>query len=90
MATSPTCSPNWRAFLVPRSSLRIATRTSSSSLSSPPGFVADLLATVQVRYPNVPIVFCGTRPLAEEWVYRFLGAALAFLTAELQAEEDNP
>ena len=31
-----------------------------------PGFVADLLATVQIRYPNVPIVFCDTRPLAEE------------------------
>jgi ERCC4-type nuclease len=42
-----------------------------------PGFVADLLAQVQVRYPNVPIVFCETRPLAEEWTFRFLGAALA-------------
>jgi hypothetical protein len=47
-----------------------------------PGFVADLLATVQARYPAAPIVFCETRPLAEEWTYRFLGAALAFITAE--------
>src|SRR5205807_3202846 len=28
------------------------------------GFVPDLLAAVQVRYPSVPIVFCDTRPLA--------------------------
>jgi hypothetical protein len=43
-----------------------------------PGFVPELLATVQIRYPAVPIVFCDTRPLAEEWTYRFLGAALAY------------
>ena len=42
-----------------------------------PGFVLDLLARVQVRYPNVPIVFAGTRALAEEWTFRFLGAARA-------------
>jgi hypothetical protein len=39
--------------------------------------VAEMLAGAQVRYPNVPIVFCETRPLAQEWAYRFLGAALA-------------
>ena len=42
-----------------------------------PGFIADLLGAMQVRYPQVPIVFCDTRPLAEEWTFRFLGAALA-------------
>ena len=42
-----------------------------------PGWAVDLLARLQVRYPTVPIVFCETRPLAEEWTYRFLGAALA-------------
>ncbi len=47
-----------------------------------PGFVADLLATVQVRYPSIPIVFCETRPLAEEWTFRFLGAALAYTQAQ--------
>ncbi len=47
-----------------------------------PGFVADLHAAVQVRYPSVPMVFCDTRPLAEEWTYRFLGAALAYAQAE--------
>ena len=42
-----------------------------------PGFVTEMLAALSVRYPTVPIHFCETRPLAEEWTYRFLGAALA-------------
>jgi ERCC4 domain len=42
-----------------------------------PGFVVELLAAVQVRYPSVPVLFCETRPLAEDWTFRFLGAALA-------------
>lgn len=48
-----------------------------------PGFVLDLLARLQVRYPTVPVVFCGTRKLAEEWTYRFLGAARAEAVGEL-------
>jgi hypothetical protein len=44
-----------------------------------PGFVADLLGALAVRYPSVPVVFCDTRPLAQEWAYRFLGAAVAQL-----------
>ena len=40
-----------------------------------PALVADGLAEVQVRWPNVPIVFCETPQLAEEWTYRFLAAA---------------
>jgi len=47
-----------------------------------PSMVAEMLAAAQVRYPNVPIVFCETRPLAQEWAYRFLGAALAFADEE--------
>lgn len=41
-----------------------------------------MLAAAQVRYPNVPIVFCENRALAQEWTYRFLGAALAFAAEE--------
>jgi ERCC4-type nuclease len=52
-------------------------------------FVLELLARLQVRYPNVPIVFCETRPLAEEWTYRFLGAALAQLEAETGINPDE-
>jgi hypothetical protein len=37
---------------------------------------AEQLAEVQARFPSVPIVFCETRPLAEEWTYRWLGACL--------------
>jgi hypothetical protein len=41
-----------------------------------PSAVAEWLAEAAVRYPSVPIMFCDTRQLAEEWTYRFLGAAL--------------
>lgn len=40
-----------------------------------PAVVADGLAELQIRWPNVPIVFCENRQLAEEWTYRFLAAA---------------
>jgi len=45
-----------------------------------PGWLLDLVARLQVRYPGVPIVFADSRPLAEEWTFRFLGAARAELT----------
>ena len=47
-----------------------------------PALVADGLAEVQVRWPEVPIVFCETRQLAEEWTYRFLAAARAWAETE--------
>jgi hypothetical protein len=37
-----------------------------------PATVADGLAELQIRYPAIPIVFCETRKLAEEWTYRYL------------------
>lgn len=40
-----------------------------------PAVVADGLAELQIRWPNVAIVFCENRTLAEEWTYRFLAAA---------------
>jgi hypothetical protein len=43
-----------------------------------PAVVAEGLAEAQVRFPSVPIVFAETRPLAQEWTYRFLGAAIAY------------
>lgn len=36
-----------------------------------PALVADGLAELPVRWPNVPIVFCENRKLAEERTYRF-------------------
>ena len=50
-----------------------------------PAVVAEGLAEAQVRFPEVPIVFCETRPLAQEWAYRFLGAAVEHLGTEQQA-----
>ncbi len=40
-----------------------------------PSVVVEGLAEAQVRFPSVPIVFCENRALAQEWSYRFLGAA---------------
>jgi hypothetical protein len=47
-----------------------------------PAMVAEMLAAAQVRYPNVPVVFCENRQLAQEWTYRFLGAAAAYADEE--------
>lgn len=51
-----------------------------------PAIVADGLAELQVRYPAVPIVFCETRKLAEEWTYRYLAAAHVWTGTETAAE----
>ena len=47
-----------------------------------PAVVADGLAELQIRWPNVAIVFCETRQLAEEWTYRFLAAAHTWAITE--------
>jgi len=47
-----------------------------------PALVADGLAELQVRWPGIPLVFCETRPLAEEWTYRYLAAAYVWATGE--------
>jgi hypothetical protein len=52
-----------------------------------PGFVADLLARVQVRWPSVPVFFAETRPLGEEWTYRFLAAAASEDVADARVRE---
>lgn len=50
-----------------------------------PAVVADGLAELQVRWPMIPIVFCETRALAEEWTYRYLAAAHAWAQTEVAA-----
>jgi ERCC4-type nuclease len=52
-----------------------------------PALVADGIAECQIRWPNVPIVFCDTRSLAEEWTYRYLAAALTWASTESAALE---
>ena len=41
-----------------------------------PSILLEGLGEAHVRFPAVPIVFAETRPLAQEWTYRFFGAAL--------------
>ena len=48
--------------------------------------MADGLAEAQVRFPSVPIMFCETRSLAQEWAYRFLGAASLELASHPAAD----
>ena len=64
---------------IPRAALVVEERYSSllKLPHAPTGYLPDLLARVQVRYPEIQIVFAETRPLAEEWTFRYLGAALA-------------
>jgi len=52
-----------------------------------PALVADGLAELQMRWPSVPVVFCETRQLAEEWTYRFLAAARVWAETETAAIE---
>ena len=52
-----------------------------------PALIADGLAECQVRWPEVAIVFCETRQLAEEWTYRYLAAAYQWATTEPAAVE---
>ena len=47
-----------------------------------PSVVADGIAECQIRFPTVPILFCETRKLAQEWTYRFLAAARVGLAEE--------
>ena len=64
---------------LPRAALVVEDRYSAifKLTHTRPTVVAEGLAEAQVRFPDVPVVFCETRPLAQEWTYRYLGAALA-------------
>ena len=50
--------------------------------------IADGLAELAVRWPAVPIVFAETRQLAEEWTYRYLAAAHAWVLDDLAVSAD--
>lgn len=40
-----------------------------------PGWLLNVVAALQVEHPRVSWMFAETRPLAEEWAYRWLAAA---------------
>jgi hypothetical protein len=50
-----------------------------------PSLIAEGLGEAAARFGSVPIVFAETRPLAQEWTYRFLGAALVHHSADAAA-----
>jgi ERCC4 domain len=53
-------------------------------------WLADMLGRLAVRYPEVPIVFAGSRRFAEEWAYRFFGAAVGDAVGAAEAIEAKP
>lgn len=48
--------------------------------------IAEGIAECQVAFPNVPLIFCDNRKMAQEWTFRFLGAALVAARDESKAE----
>jgi hypothetical protein len=46
----------------------------------PEGWLPDVLARLQIRYREIPIVFADSRKFAEEWTYRFFATAIADLS----------
>ena len=53
------------------------------------GWLPDVLARLQVRYPEIPIVFADSRKFAEEWTYRYLATVIADL-ANAAPQSDAP
>lgn len=51
-----------------------------------PSVAAEALAELAIRVPMVPVIFAETRKLAQEWTYRFLGAALVHVEEDRGAE----
>ena len=59
---------------LPRAAVVVEETTADLSPHVNASVAAERLAEIQAQFPAVPIVFCETRPLAEEWTYRWLGA----------------
>ena len=53
-------------------------------------WLADMLGRLTVRYPEVPIVFAGSRKFAEEWAFRFFAAAVGDLGGTARAAKHEP
>ncbi len=62
---------------LPRAAIVVEARYSAILQSSylRPALILDAIADYAIRWPEVPVVFCETRKLAEEWTYRYLSAA---------------
>lgn len=42
-----------------------------------PAWIADVLARLNARYPEIQVTFADSRKFAEDWTYRFLSSAAA-------------
>src|SRR2546423_694899 len=67
---------------LPRAAVVVEDRYSQAFISrhGRPAVVLDGLAELQVAFPTVPVVFCETRKLAQEYTYRYLAAAHRWAT----------
>lgn len=52
-------------------------------------WLADMLGRLAARYPEVPVIFASSRKFAEEWTYRFFGAAAGDSSLEAQPSVPN-
>ena len=72
-----------RAGALPRAAVVVESTTRRCSAGVLRASVAaDAMAEMQLRYPDVPIVFCDNRKLGQEWTFRFLGATAAWWQTE--------
>jgi hypothetical protein len=55
-----------------------------------PAVVLDRLAELQVAFPTIPIIFCETRKLAQEFTYRYLAAARTWAVESSQLDGLGP
>jgi hypothetical protein len=53
-------------------------------------WLADMLGRLMIRYPEVPVIFAGSRKFAEEWAYRFFNAAMADRAGLFDAIQPTP
>jgi hypothetical protein len=74
---------------MPRAAVLIEGRLSqllNGDLRTRPGWLLNLVAALQAAYPNVPLVFAESGPLAADLAYRWLSASLRLARAHLAGE----
>ena len=74
---------------MPRAAVVIEGRLSQlvkGDLRTRPGWLLNLVAALQAAYPNVPLLFAETGPLAADLSYRWLSAALRLARAHAAGE----
>lgn len=74
---------------MPRAAVMIEGRLSQllkGELKTRPGWLLNLVAALQAAYPNVPLLFAETGPLAADLAYRWLSASLRLARAQSAGE----